>query len=738
MSLSDNYKPVKYIGNGTTKDFSFNFNMINREYCRVFLEDKTTGAQTPKNLDADYTLVFDDNGGQVSMKVAPLASQYIVVYRDVDLNQKSDFRVGEGFAAVKIEDEFDKQMAAIQQMDDGLNRSPKVAEGYSGSLTLPNPDAGKALIWNANENGFKNSTVDVDHLEAITQQYRYEAEAARDAARVSESNAKASENAAKASQTAAAASASSAANTVNGFDAHAADKQRDFDTNAANKTNAFNQNAAQKQAAVDASAEEAHKWAVGTIQEQPSGSAKYWAENAKAVTDGTLNETQITNCITKIPQDIKLELSNGTLTLKAGSKVYVPNGVGVFKEILVNSDISLTDTTNYNNLFVFYNNGILERILTSQVFSGTAAPSTTTFLYWYDTTNNLIKRTTNGGDTWTSGNISFPLGLFSTNGTGFSSIDQVFNGFGYIGRTIFSLPGVEGLIPSGRNTDGSLNNAKFMTTKVTTINNGVSLDNAILAYFTGTSVLTLTYSQNYYHNNQENYNYFNGIKTAQFLLFGTLNADSTGRVTSFSPKLPVKLADNQEVVHKTGNETIEGEKIFTSNITISNPNGVSIMQCVDPANTNNNAKIQYYVGDNSASFTNVQNGSTIGGIIIDNSGYAYSIKPPVATDKSTQIATTQWVRNYGAQLDYSAAITISGTGTKTASVNGVLIGTPINNNSTESLKITIDGKTFYFTPGNVGEDNCHLSQCYLPVAKGQSYNVVEINGNVQLLLVPYV
>lgn len=33
-----------------------------------------------------------------------------------------------------------------------------------------------------------------------------------------------------------------------------------------------------------------------------------------------------TNRILEIPQNIKLELNNGTLTLKAGSKVYVPNG----------------------------------------------------------------------------------------------------------------------------------------------------------------------------------------------------------------------------------------------------------------------------------------------------------------------------------------------------------------------------------------------------------------------------
>ena len=34
----------------------------------------------------------------------------------------------------------------------------------------------------------------------------------------------------------------------------------------------------------------------------------------------------ISNYIRYINQDIKLELNDGTLTLKAGSKVYVPNG----------------------------------------------------------------------------------------------------------------------------------------------------------------------------------------------------------------------------------------------------------------------------------------------------------------------------------------------------------------------------------------------------------------------------
>ncbi len=48
--------------------------------------------------------------------------------------------------------------------------------------------------------------------------------------------------------------------------------------------------------------------------------------NTKQDISTAVNYNNISNCITYIPQDIKLELNNGTLTLKAGSKVYIPNG----------------------------------------------------------------------------------------------------------------------------------------------------------------------------------------------------------------------------------------------------------------------------------------------------------------------------------------------------------------------------------------------------------------------------
>ena len=50
-----------------------------------------------------------------------------------------------------------------------------------------------------------------------------------------------------------------------------------------------------------------------------------------------------------------------------------------------------------------------------------------------------------------------PIAIVSSRGVDdkFASIDQVFNGFGYIGSTVFALPGVKVQIPNGRNEDGT-------------------------------------------------------------------------------------------------------------------------------------------------------------------------------------------------------------------------------------------------------------------------------------------
>lgn len=268
--------------------------------------------------------------------------------------------------------------------------------------------------------------------------------------------------AALASETAAASSAATAAATVNGFDAHAAEKQADFDDNAAAKTNTFNSNYEAKTASFNSNAADkttAFNNNAASKQDLVDASASTAAASAQeaansAVAARPLSAKNITNCITAIPQDIKLELVDGVMTLKAGSKVYKANG----ESITISGDLVAAQGGTNTGAFAFYrsDNNTVYTVIASQTFSGTTAPaSPVTATTWLDMGAKDVK--VYDGTQWVGG-VSLPLCTFDNQDGKVTAVGQIFNGFGYIGSTAFILPGVKGLAPYGRNEDGSLKN----------------------------------------------------------------------------------------------------------------------------------------------------------------------------------------------------------------------------------------------------------------------------------------
>lgn len=181
-----------------------------------------------------------------------------------------------------------------------------------------------------------------------------------------------------------------------------------------------------------------------------------------------------TNCLTYTPKNVNLTLSNGTLTLKAGSKVYVPNGKNAdgslkFDEVTVSSDVVFHSGT--------IGSGTLKMMLVckSDGTFGFRGPKDTHFCsgntdtlsgehVWYDTANNVIKYYNSDGSF--SYNLSLPIGVYQRTSGVATSIDQIFDWCGYIGSTAFVLPGVKGLIPNGFNADGTYKSIEFETDKV--------------------------------------------------------------------------------------------------------------------------------------------------------------------------------------------------------------------------------------------------------------------------------
>lgn len=180
--------------------------------------------------------------------------------------------------------------------------------------------------------------------------------------------------------------------------------------------------------------------------------------------------SNVSNCITEIPQDIKLELNNGTLKLKSGSKVYGPNGTDIFDTVNITADKTVSTGLNNGQNFLCLNKTTLT-IQGRPISNAVSGPgATTTAGFAYDTTANKIGFYNLSGELLNY--TTFPFCIVNVESGVITSIDQVFNGAGYIGHHAFVLPNVYALCPTGRNSDGTLKSQARTTTNVAVIEMG--------------------------------------------------------------------------------------------------------------------------------------------------------------------------------------------------------------------------------------------------------------------------
>lgn len=294
------------------------------------------------------------------------------------------------------------------------------------------------------------------------------------------------------------------------------------------------------------------------LTDEEKTNACNWLGAAKA--DTALNKSQITNCLLEVPQNIKLELNDGVLTLKAGSKVIVPNGAGVFDEVVITNDASLGKIGSYTGSSFFAykrsTNQLLQAIL-SEGRSGATDSHAGTNGFWYDTANNKVLNYYNGGAN-VHQDVSLPFAIVHRTSGSWDKIEQIFNGMGYIGSTVWVDKGVKGLIPNGRNADGGLNNIEAHTERVLTYTNvtGVSsgryysFKTPVNGVWTSLDFKTIddlnvgTPTSLWYFSETENKWLFDGNEHPWLdFAYSTDAIASPYKITSFKPKLPFRAVD---------------------------------------------------------------------------------------------------------------------------------------------------------------------------------------------------
>lgn len=148
----------QYVADGIIDNFFFNFNVFEEKYLEVYLDNE-------KQITGYIVLNYTENGGEIQFDIAPSAGVIVTLVRNLEIKRTSDFQEGGAFRAKVINNEFDYQVACLKQLKDESNRSvilPPYANNVD--LSLPNPEAGKAIIWNNEATGLQNSVVNMGEL----------------------------------------------------------------------------------------------------------------------------------------------------------------------------------------------------------------------------------------------------------------------------------------------------------------------------------------------------------------------------------------------------------------------------------------------------------------------------------------------------------------------------------------------------------------------------------------------
>ena len=579
MSTAYSSAKQQYIGNGVTTEWGFDFPIQKHSELKVYLK-RSGSTQVLLEEGVDYsfvtenTIAFPIKTGEAKLQAADVLalqresvfeSEYNfsnqqrlepeeVMHADDNLERQIQELKRDSESAIKVLptsnvdpntffEQVDRVYGSVDNIDTVANDKANV-DAVSGSITNVNTVAGSIESVKTVANNIESVVVDatnisdiktvagsitnvnktagsIDNVNVVAPSI---SSVNTVAANISSVNTAASNMAAiKAAPTAASNAAQSAANAANSA------------TISANS-------------AIWAEGTDAQVAALGGVH-----SSKGWAQQSTSVNISLTNTPYTTNRILEIPQDIKLEIdSNGKCWLKAGSKCYKPNGT----VINIVNDIAVGRATTGQEFIGVTGDGsrVGLNVQPSRCYSGTTAPTGFSgYGLWLDTNTMTYKYSTDGGSTWSYADYSLPIALATmknVNGE-VASIDQVFNGFGYIGSTLFLLPGVKTVVPNGRNADGTCKNkapSTVSSVKTETISRAVTaymftnFVSSVIAihHYVCSKTKPIVTETTLWYNPETNL-------PSQVLSDGTVitpyeeiplakfTSDSTGRITSFEP-----------------------------------------------------------------------------------------------------------------------------------------------------------------------------------------------------------
>tara|TARA_A100001515_G_scaffold143903_2_gene146383 strand:- start:332 stop:2464 length:2133 start_codon:yes stop_codon:yes gene_type:complete len=129
MTLSTLTVKNSYSGNGSTTAFNYTFGINSTSELKVIIRS-SLGTETTKTITTHYTVADSGAaGGTVTFTSGntPASGETVVLIRDTDLTQETDYVANDPFPAETHEDALDKMQMQIQEIQEEVDRTIKLS-----------------------------------------------------------------------------------------------------------------------------------------------------------------------------------------------------------------------------------------------------------------------------------------------------------------------------------------------------------------------------------------------------------------------------------------------------------------------------------------------------------------------------------------------------------------------------------------------------------------------------------
>ncbi|MEE9351517.1 MAG: hypothetical protein V3U78_04600 [Thiotrichaceae bacterium] len=150
MTVSSEIARKDYAGDDVTTVFPTTFKFLEKDHVKVILT--LDGFETILERITNYEIIGENlPSGDVIMNVPPAIGETLTIKRGIPLLQGTDYIENDPFPANAHERALDLLTMIAQVLQEELDRTVKFAESETSTgLTLPPPEEGLFLVWDAN------------------------------------------------------------------------------------------------------------------------------------------------------------------------------------------------------------------------------------------------------------------------------------------------------------------------------------------------------------------------------------------------------------------------------------------------------------------------------------------------------------------------------------------------------------------------------------------------------------